>query len=155
MPGLDPHALLGLHHGQRGLYGEERDQRALVVGREVLDEDDGDVLRLEISPEFQYDLYFGPKKPGDIEVVANGITVCFDKQSAKKANGMAGACAARREVVALAVVALAVVTLADRGWRRAFRARAAGAGFFFAFFAFFAMGAIENGTPVYRARPIG
>lgn len=52
------------------------------------DEGNGDVLRLEIGPQFQYDLYFGPKKPGDIEVVANGITVCFDKQSAKKANGM-------------------------------------------------------------------
>ena len=44
------------------------------------------------------------------------------------------------------------MTLADRGWRRAFRARAAGSGFFFAFFA---MGAIEDGTPVYRARPAG
>ena len=46
VPGLDPHAFLGLHHGQRGLDGEQRHQRALVVGREVLDEDDGDVLRL-------------------------------------------------------------------------------------------------------------
>ncbi|HVH41069.1 MAG TPA: Grx4 family monothiol glutaredoxin [Labilithrix sp.] len=52
------------------------------------DEGNGDVLRLEIGPQFQYDLYFGPKKPGDVEVVANGVTVCFDKQSAKKADGL-------------------------------------------------------------------
>jgi len=52
------------------------------------DEGNGDVLRLEIGPQFQYDLYFGPKKPGDVEVVANGVTICFDKQSAAKADGL-------------------------------------------------------------------
>lgn len=51
-------------------------------------EGNGDVLRLEIGPEFQYDLYFGPKKAGDIEVIANGVTICFDKKSAKKADGL-------------------------------------------------------------------
>ena len=46
VPGLDRHAFLGLHHPQRRLDAEQRHQRALVVGREVLDEDDGDALRL-------------------------------------------------------------------------------------------------------------
>jgi monothiol glutaredoxin len=52
------------------------------------DEGGGDVLRLEIGPQFQYDLFFGPKKPGDVEVVSNGVTICFDRNSAKKADGM-------------------------------------------------------------------
>lgn len=52
------------------------------------DEGNGDVLRLEVGPQFEYDLYFGPKKAGDIEVVANGVTICFDKESAKKADGL-------------------------------------------------------------------
>lgn len=52
------------------------------------DEGNGDVLRLEIGPQFQYDLYFGPKKPGDIEVVVEGLTICFDRQSAKLADGL-------------------------------------------------------------------
>ena len=52
------------------------------------DEGNGDVLRLEIGPQFQYDLYFGPKKPGDVEVVVGGVTICFDRQSAKKADGL-------------------------------------------------------------------
>jgi monothiol glutaredoxin len=52
------------------------------------DEGGDDVLRLEIGPQYQYDLYFGPKKAGDIEVVANGLTVCFDAASAKKADGL-------------------------------------------------------------------
>src|SRR5262249_20394597 len=51
------------------------------------DEGTGDVLRLEIGPQFQYDLYFAPKKAGDIEVVVDGVTICFDRQSAKLADG--------------------------------------------------------------------
>lgn len=52
------------------------------------DEGNGDHLRLEVGPQFQYDLYFGPKKAGDVEVVANGVTVLFDAASAKKADGI-------------------------------------------------------------------
>lgn len=52
------------------------------------DEGGGDVLRLEIGPQFQYDLYFAPKKPGDVEVVVDGITICLDRQSAKVADGL-------------------------------------------------------------------
>jgi len=52
------------------------------------DEGGGDVLRLEINGQYQYDLFFGPKKPGDIEVVSNGVTIAFDKASAKKADGI-------------------------------------------------------------------
>lgn len=52
------------------------------------DDGSGDVLRLEIGAQFQYDLYFGPKKPGDVLVESNGVTVAFDKGSAKKADGL-------------------------------------------------------------------
>ena len=53
------------------------------------DEGNGEHLRLEVSPQFQYELYFGPKQKGDIEVVTSGVTVLFDKQSAKRADGIA------------------------------------------------------------------
>lgn len=52
------------------------------------DEGNGEHLRLEVSAQFQYELYFGPKQNGDVEVVANGVTVLFDRQSAKRANGV-------------------------------------------------------------------
>jgi monothiol glutaredoxin len=52
------------------------------------DEGNGDVLRLEISAQYEYDLYFGPKKAGDVEVIANGVTICFDRASAQKADGV-------------------------------------------------------------------
>jgi len=59
-----------------------------VKAIKAADEGDGSILRLEIGPQFQYELYFDQKKAGDLEVASNGVTVLFDKNSAKKANGM-------------------------------------------------------------------
>ncbi len=52
------------------------------------DEGNGEVLRLEVGPQYQYELYFGPKKPGDLEVVTGGVTIAFDRESAKRAEGI-------------------------------------------------------------------
>jgi monothiol glutaredoxin len=45
-------------------------------------------LRLEVTPQFQYDLSFGPRAKGDIEVKAGGLTLLVDRASAKRANGL-------------------------------------------------------------------
>jgi monothiol glutaredoxin len=51
--------------------------------------DAGDVLRLEITPEFQYDLHLGPKEPGDVEVnVGGGVTLFVQGASAVRADGL-------------------------------------------------------------------
>jgi monothiol glutaredoxin len=63
------------------------DERAAKAIKEA-DEGNGEHLRLEIGAEFQYELYFGPKQAGDIEVVTGGLTVLFDKASAKRADGI-------------------------------------------------------------------
>jgi len=47
-----------------------------------------DVLRVEVTPQFKYDLHFGPKKAGDIEVKTGGTSIFVDRASAKRANGM-------------------------------------------------------------------
>ncbi|HEY8076307.1 MAG TPA: Grx4 family monothiol glutaredoxin [Labilithrix sp.] len=52
------------------------------------DEGSGEQLRLEIGAQFQYELYFDAKKPGDLEIESNGVKVLFDKQSAKRADGV-------------------------------------------------------------------
>lgn len=52
------------------------------------DDGSGDTLRLEINAEFQYDLYFGPGEPGDIETTASGVKVRMDAATARRANGM-------------------------------------------------------------------
>ena len=63
------------------------DERAAKAIKDA-DDGSGEHLRLEIGAEFQYELYFGPKQAGDIEVVASGLTVLFDKASAKRADGI-------------------------------------------------------------------
>ncbi|MBX3231347.1 MAG: Grx4 family monothiol glutaredoxin [Labilithrix sp.] len=61
------------------------------AAKAIKDADDGsgDVLRLVISNNWQYDLSFDAKKPGDVEVEAGGVKVYFDRMSAKKADGLA------------------------------------------------------------------
>ncbi|HHH11392.1 MAG TPA: Grx4 family monothiol glutaredoxin, partial [Sorangium sp.] len=46
-----------------------------------------DVLHLSISPEFEYDLFFGPKAEGAFEVQCDGIVVHVPKASASRADG--------------------------------------------------------------------
>jgi monothiol glutaredoxin len=45
-------------------------------------------IRIEISTDFRYGVGFTPKSPGDLETVANGLTILFDRASAKRADGM-------------------------------------------------------------------
>ena len=46
-----------------------------------------DVLHFSVSPDFQYDLYFGPKTEGAFEVDGGGITMLVPRASAARANG--------------------------------------------------------------------
>jgi len=49
----------------------------------------GELLRFEVSPRFEYGLYFGAKQPGDFEVdVGGGMKVLVDQPSAKRADGV-------------------------------------------------------------------
>lgn len=50
--------------------------------------DEGDVLKLEIAPNFAVDLFFAPAEKGDYEVKANGITLAVDRQTAPRAEGV-------------------------------------------------------------------
>jgi monothiol glutaredoxin len=48
----------------------------------------GTVLKLEISPEFQYDLFFDAKSEGDIVATSAGLEVHMAASTAKRADGM-------------------------------------------------------------------
>jgi len=48
----------------------------------------GDPLHLKIDAQFRYELLFGPRDPGDIEVRTSGLTLLLDRSSARRANGM-------------------------------------------------------------------
>lgn len=47
-----------------------------------------DVLRLEVSPRFEYGLSFGSRAKGDIELESGGIKLVVDRASAKRAEGL-------------------------------------------------------------------
>ncbi len=47
----------------------------------------GDVLRLEVDAAFKYDLFFGPKQEGDVEVSSNGVALFVARDSVPRARG--------------------------------------------------------------------
>lgn len=47
-----------------------------------------DQLRIEIDARFAVDLFFGPRKRGDLEVSVKGVTILVDPASAKRADGI-------------------------------------------------------------------
>jgi monothiol glutaredoxin len=61
---------------------------AVLAFKDAADPGDTDRLRLEIGPQFNVDLFFGPAKPTDVEVESNGIKILIDAGSAKRANGI-------------------------------------------------------------------
>lgn len=63
------------------------DDAAAKAIREA-DEGNGEHLRVEVSPAFAYELYFGPKQGSDLVVTTSGVTLLFDRESAKRADGM-------------------------------------------------------------------
>lgn len=57
--------------------------------QEAVSEAEGEVLRLEIDPEFNCDLHVAPKAEGDIEVSSAGISLYVARGSAPRADGIA------------------------------------------------------------------
>jgi monothiol glutaredoxin len=55
----------------------------------AISEAEGEVLRLEIDPEFNCDLHVAPKADGDIEVRSAGIALYVGRGSASRADGIA------------------------------------------------------------------
>ncbi|MDC0673824.1 Grx4 family monothiol glutaredoxin [Nannocystis radixulma] len=63
--------------------------RAAAVFREVTAEaGPGEVIRVRISPRFEHDLAVEGREQGDLEVVAEGVTMVFDRMSAARADGL-------------------------------------------------------------------
>ena len=45
-------------------------------------------LRIQVDEGFQYGIGIDDKRPGDMEVISNGVTILVDPDSAKRADGM-------------------------------------------------------------------
>lgn len=61
---------------------------AKAAFEEAKQDADYEHLRLEVGPQFQYGLSFGPRLEGDLEVSSNGLVLLLDRGSARRANGM-------------------------------------------------------------------
>ncbi len=48
----------------------------------------GEPLRMQISDRFEYDLFFGSRAEGDLDVDCGGITILLDSSSARRADGL-------------------------------------------------------------------
>jgi len=48
---------------------------------------DGEFLRFKVPANYRYELTLGPRMFGDVEVVANGVTILLDRASAERAEG--------------------------------------------------------------------
>lgn len=47
----------------------------------------GDCLRFSVGPNWQHELFVGPREPGDVEVCVSGLTLLVDKSSSRRVDG--------------------------------------------------------------------
>jgi monothiol glutaredoxin len=56
--------------------------------RDASEDAEKDLLHVEISPSFEYGLYFGPAERGEIEIDASGIRMVMNRGSAQRGEGL-------------------------------------------------------------------
>ncbi len=61
---------------------------AVKAFKAAMAEGDSDVLRLQISPSFEHDLFFGPSEAGDLQVPLAGLVLHVARASAALAEGV-------------------------------------------------------------------
>ncbi len=61
---------------------------ALAAFRAAMAEGDTDVLHLQVSPQFQHDLFFGPIEPGEVEVQLGDLKLYVNRSSVARAQGV-------------------------------------------------------------------
>jgi monothiol glutaredoxin len=61
---------------------------AIAAFKAAMTEGDTDVLHLQVSPQFQHDLFFGPLEPGALEVDLGGLLLYVPRSSVARAQGV-------------------------------------------------------------------
>jgi monothiol glutaredoxin len=80
--------LLGVEVSEPALPTIKMSAGAVKAFESALSESAGEMLHLQISPQFQYDLFFSPREPADIEVTTNGLPLLLDRASLRLADGL-------------------------------------------------------------------
>ncbi len=63
-------------------------ETAATAFKEAAADAGAEVLRLEIDPDFNCDLHFGPSVPGDVEIKSAGVTLHVARGSVSRADGV-------------------------------------------------------------------
>jgi monothiol glutaredoxin len=66
----------------------EASPQAIAAFKAAMQEGDTDVLHLQITPQFQHDLFFGPLEKGELEVDLGGLKLYVPRSSAARAQGL-------------------------------------------------------------------
>jgi monothiol glutaredoxin len=61
---------------------------AVAAFKAAISEGDTDVLHLQVSEQFEHDLFFGPLEPGDVEVDLGGLKLYVGRSSVARAQGV-------------------------------------------------------------------
>ena len=84
----DLQRLLGVEEKEVRAPGVTISAAAAAAFKDAASDAAGDVLRLEIDPQFNVDLHFGPKAAGDVDVTSNGVVLHVDRASIGRADGI-------------------------------------------------------------------
>jgi monothiol glutaredoxin len=66
----------------------EASPQAVAAFKAAIQEGDTDVLHLQITPQFQHDLFFGPLEKGELEVDLGGLKLYVPRSSVARAQGV-------------------------------------------------------------------
>jgi monothiol glutaredoxin len=83
----DLQQLLGVEPEQPALLEITMTPSATKAFEEAAADAAGEPLHLQIDARFQYDLFFGPRESGDIEVPTNGMPLVVNRATARVADG--------------------------------------------------------------------
>jgi monothiol glutaredoxin len=82
------HNVLGVEFVEPEPPRIEITERALAALKDSHDPEEGDFLRVEVSPRFEHGLAFSHKEDGDLEALCDAFPVVVDAGSAKRSQGL-------------------------------------------------------------------
>jgi monothiol glutaredoxin len=65
------------------------DAAASELKAALAESDPGDAIHIQVDLSYRHDMSVGPAEPGHLKVTAAGVPFCFDRASARRAEGLA------------------------------------------------------------------
>ena len=82
------HQMLGIEREEVAPPSITLTDAAADALRAAMARSEGSAIHVDVSPRFDYDIWMGPKEPGELETESAGITILVRSSAAKRADGM-------------------------------------------------------------------